>query len=62
MSSHEVRFPPQPDLRPVLDVSEYCRRSGVSETEEKRLITLLGRYASRHELEMNMVRWPLRTR
>jgi len=45
-----------------LDVSEYCRRSGVSEAEKKRLITLLGRYASRHELEMNMVRWPLRTR
>lgn len=62
MSSHEVRSPAQPEARPVLEVSDYCRRTGASEAEERRLITLLGRYASRHELEMNVVRGPLRIR
>lgn len=62
MSSHEVGFPPRPEARPVIEVSEYCRRTGVSEAEEKRLVTLLGRYASRHELKINMVRWHLRIR
>jgi len=61
MSSHEVRFSPRTDARPLLEISEYCRRAGVSETEERRLITLLGRYASRQELQMN-VRSPLRIR
>ncbi|HEV7305568.1 hypothetical protein [Ensifer sp.] len=61
MSSHEVRPSPQPNARPALDVSEYCRRAGIGEAEERRLITLLGRYASRHELQMNL-RWPLRAR
>ncbi|NVP56367.1 MULTISPECIES: hypothetical protein [Rhizobiaceae] len=40
----------------VWEVSEYCRKSGVSRTEEKRLIRILGRYASAHELQMNLVR------
>jgi hypothetical protein len=62
MSSHEVRFPAQPEAQPVLEVSEYCRRTGTSEAEERRLITLLGRFASRHEIEMNIVGWPLRIR
>ncbi|ABR61420.1 hypothetical protein GOC91_13235 [Sinorhizobium medicae] len=40
----------------VWDVAEYCRRSGIHEAEERRLIKVLGRYASSHELQMNVVR------
>nr|WP_077966555.1 hypothetical protein [Ensifer adhaerens] len=61
MSSHEARLSSQPDARPVLEISEYCRRTGVGEAEERRLITLLGRYATWHELQMNVCP-PLRIR
>ncbi|MCD2180799.1 hypothetical protein OCK02_04880 (plasmid) [Rhizobium sp. TRM96647] len=40
----------------VWEVSEYCRKAGVSRREEQRLIKILGRYASAHELQMNIVR------
>ncbi|MCY1246076.1 hypothetical protein D9M72_592780 [compost metagenome] len=56
MSSNEVRWFSRVEVRPVLDVSEYCRQAGVDEAEEQRLITLLGRYASCHELQMNIIR------
>lgn len=62
MSSNEVSSFLRPDIRSVLDVLEYCRRTGVDETEEKRLISLLGRYASCHELQINIVRLPYRGR
>lgn len=37
----------------VFDVAEHCRRNGLDAGEEKKLRVLLGRYATRHELEMN---------
>ncbi|RVK52853.1 hypothetical protein CN155_21305 [Sinorhizobium meliloti] len=40
----------------VWDVTAYCRRMGIDEAEAKRLIKILGRYASNHELQMNIVR------
>jgi hypothetical protein len=43
-------------------VAEYCRRSGIHKAEERRLIKVLGRYASSHELQMNIVRPQTRTR
>jgi hypothetical protein len=43
-------------------VAEYCRRSGIHKAEEQRLIKVLGRYASSHELQMNIVRPQTRTR
>ncbi|ASY70262.1 hypothetical protein N181_18630 [Sinorhizobium fredii USDA 205] len=46
----------------VWDVAEYCRRTGLHKTEEQRLIKVLGRYASCHELQMNVVRPQTRTR
>ncbi|ACP26495.1 hypothetical protein NGR_c27460 [Sinorhizobium fredii NGR234] len=46
----------------VWDVAEYCRRTGLHKTEEQRLIKVLGRYASSHELQMNVVRPQTRTR
>lgn len=46
----------------VWEVSEYCRRAGIHRTEEKRLIKILGRYASAHELQMNVIRPNTRSR
>ncbi|WEX76851.1 hypothetical protein PYH37_005199 [Sinorhizobium numidicum] len=46
----------------VWDVAEYCRRNGIHKAEEKRLIKVLGKYASTHELQMNIVRPQTRTR
>jgi hypothetical protein len=40
----------------VWDISEYCRKAGIHRAEEKRLIKILGRYASAHELQMNVIR------
>ena len=46
----------------VWDVAEYCKRSGIHKAEERRLIKVLGKYASAHELLMNIVRPQSRTR
>ncbi|QRM55280.1 hypothetical protein F3Y30_12605 [Sinorhizobium sp. BG8] len=46
----------------VWDIADYCRRAGVCQAEEERLIRILGKYASRHELQMNIVRGPSRAR
>ncbi|MCA1403982.1 hypothetical protein I6F26_25805 [Ensifer sp. IC3342] len=46
----------------VWDVAEYCRRAGLGEAEQTRLIKVLGPYASSHELQMNIVRPQVRTR
>lgn len=62
MSSNESRSFSHPPVQAVLDVSEYCKQSGVAEAEERRLIILLGPYASRHELQMNILRAPFRSR
>lgn len=48
--------------RHVWDVADYCKRSGIHKAEERRLIRALGRYASSHELQMNVVRPQTRTR
>ncbi|WFU49832.1 hypothetical protein [Sinorhizobium terangae] len=46
----------------IFDVAEYCRRAGISEAEQRRLVKVLGPYASSHELQMNIVRPRIRTR
>ncbi|HXV29546.1 MAG TPA: hypothetical protein VD840_04355 [Sinorhizobium sp.] len=46
----------------VWDVADYCKRSGIHKAEERRLIRALGRYASSHELQMNIIRPQTRTR
>ena len=48
--------------RHVWDVAEYCRRTGIPKAEERRLIRVLGRFASSHELQMNIVRPQTRMR
>lgn len=52
--------PRQP--RHVLDVIEHCRRNGLDEAEERKLLRLFGRFASRHELQMNTKRPPVSPR
>lgn len=44
--------------RHVLDVVEHCRRNGLDKKQERRLLLLFGRFASRHELQMNTKRPP----
>lgn len=44
--------------RHVLDVVEHCRKNALGRAEEKKLLLLLGRFASRHELQMNIRRTP----
>lgn len=46
----------QTQVKHVWEVAEYCRKAGIHQAEEKRLIKVLGRYASAHELQMNIVR------
>jgi len=47
------------EVKPILNVMEFCRRYRLDETEEKRLRKLFGDFASRHELLMNAQRKPV---
>ena len=47
------------EIKPILNVVEFCRRYRLDETEEKRLTKLFGDFASRHELLMNAQRKPV---
>ena len=49
MTAKEVKLIALSGAQPLLDVSEYCRRAGICEAEERRLLLLLGRQASCHE-------------
>ena len=40
--------------KPVYDVAQYCREHGLSAVTRRRMVALLGAYASRHELETNV--------
>jgi hypothetical protein len=40
--------------RPVYDVAQYCRQQGLPSEVRRRMVALLGAYASRHELETNV--------
>ncbi|ASY58035.1 MULTISPECIES: hypothetical protein [Sinorhizobium] len=62
MRHMDIRKLEKTDAKHVWDVAEYCRRSGLHKAEEQRLIKVLGRYASAHELQMNVVRPQTRTR
>lgn len=46
------------DARTVLDVAEHCRKNGLDKAEERKLLLLFGRFASRHELQMTTKRPP----
>ncbi|QRM55835.1 hypothetical protein [Sinorhizobium sp. BG8] len=41
----------------VIDVASHCKQNGIDKSEQKKLLRLLGRFATAHELHMNM---PLR--
>ncbi|SDA96201.1 hypothetical protein SAMN03159448_05602 [Sinorhizobium sp. NFACC03] len=62
MTPTEVKLIALSGAQPLLDVSEYCRRAGICEAEERRLLLLLGRQASCHELQMNIVQRRMRAR
>ncbi|WP_342394711.1 hypothetical protein [Sinorhizobium garamanticum] len=62
MTHADIRMLDKSRAKHVWDVAEYCRRTGIHKAEEKRLIKVLGRYASSHELQMNIVRPQSRVR
>lgn len=55
------QFTPR-QTRHVLDVIEHCRKNGVDKAQERKLLLLFGRFASRHELQMNIKRPPTNLR
>ena len=62
MKHADIRTVDNPQAKHIWDVADYCRRTGVHKTEEQRLIKVLGRYATSHELQMNVVRVQTRIR
>ncbi|MCL6706738.1 hypothetical protein M8R20_06990 [Pseudomonas sp. R2.Fl] len=48
----------KPGFREIFSVSEFCKRYRLDRKEEKRLKTLLGDFATQHELLMNAKRDP----
>lgn len=44
------------EIKPIQSVVEFCRRYRLDKSEESRLRTLFGEFASRHELLMNAQR------
>ena len=37
---------------------EHCRKTGLDKAEQRKLLMLFGRFASHHELQMNIKRLP----
>ncbi len=62
MKHADVRTVANSQIRHIWDVADYCRRTGIHKTEEQRLIKVLGRQATSHELQMNIVRVQTRIR
>lgn len=62
MKHTDVRKVDHSQVKHVWDVADYCRRSGIHKAEEQRLIKVLGRYATSHELQINIVRPQTRIR
>jgi len=46
----------------VFDVAAACRSRGIDEREIRKLLRLVGRYASRPEIELNLKKRPPRFR
>lgn len=46
----------------VFDVSAYCRSHHIDDRETKKLLLILGRFASRLEIQMNLTKRPARFR
>ena len=46
------QFSPRP-ARTMYDVAEHCRKNGLDKAQERKLLLIFGRFASRHELQMN---------
>ncbi|WP_314095155.1 hypothetical protein [Shinella sp. M31] len=55
------RFTPR-QTRVVHDVVDHCRKNGIDKAQERKLLLLFGRFATRHELQMNTKRPPLNLR
>ena len=56
VAENEDNDPSQRSEEHVWDIVAYCRQAGIDEAEERRLLKVLGRYASSHELQINIIR------
>ena len=46
----------------VFDVIEYCRSHNIDERETRKLVLIVGRFAGRLEIQMNLTKRPARVR
>jgi hypothetical protein len=46
----------------VFDVIAYCRSHNIDERETRKLVLIVGRFASRFEIQMNLTKRPARFR
>ena len=53
MTKHIENVQSTAHIKPVYDVDEHCKKHDIDKAEARKISQMLGRFASRHELEIN---------
>jgi hypothetical protein len=53
MTKHVESFQTRTHIKPVYDVDEHCKKNDLDKAEARKISQMLGRFATRHELEIN---------
>ena len=53
MTQHIHNSQTSSHVEPVFDVDEHCKKHDIDKAEARKISQMLGRFASRHELEIN---------
>jgi hypothetical protein len=53
MTKHIENRQTRSHIKPVYDVDEHCKKNNINKAETRKILQMLGRFASRHELEIN---------
>ncbi|MEK1931428.1 MAG: hypothetical protein AAAC47_16950, partial [Pararhizobium sp.] len=53
MTHHIDNRQTQRNARPTYEVASHCKKNGIDKSETRKIVQMLGRFASRHELEVN---------
>ncbi|WP_341486515.1 hypothetical protein [Pararhizobium sp. A13] len=53
MTHHIDNRQTQRNAKPTYEVASHCKRNGIDKSEARKIVQMLGRFASRHELEVN---------
>jgi hypothetical protein len=53
MTHHIDNRQTQRNTKPTYEVANHCKRNGIDKSEARKIVQMLGRFASRHELEVN---------